>query len=178
MWFLLAIVALLALAGCGRARRGGGGARDLGTPTDSGGLDLGSIDAGSIDAGSGVDLGGGGFDARVDFGGGGVGTEGALRLSEGSVGLLEVFHAGVWGTVCNDLFDGSSAGPTVACRQLGFASGMYVTPEVPGVGEIHMDGVMCAGTEARLVDCPFNGFGVNDCTHSEDVGLDCSSGAP
>lgn len=139
---------------------------------DSGGLDLGSVDAGS------VDLGGGGFDAGVDFGGGG-GTEGALRLSLGSSGLLEVFHAGVWGTVCNDRFDESgSFAPTVACRQLGFTSGSYVTPEVSGTGEIWMDEVICTGSESRLVDCAFSGFGVNDCSHSEDVGLICSSGAP
>ena len=178
MWFLLAIVALLALAGCGRARRGGGGTRDLGTPTDSGGLDLGSIDAGSVDAGS---LDAGTLDAGRDAGRtdlGGVGSEGALRLSSGSRGLLEVFHAGEWGTVCDDGFDASSVGATVACQQLGFASGTHMTPEVFGTGQIWMDDVICRGSESRLIDCPFSGFGVHNCVHSEDVGLICASGAP
>ncbi len=169
-WFFLAMVALLALGGCGRNRRTRASGDGGGVAMDSGGFDLGSIDAGS------VDLGGGEVDAGVDFGGGGGGTEGALRLSSGSSGLLEVFHAGAWGTVCDDGFGAENA--LVACRQLGFAGGSVIVPEVQGVDAISMDGVMCLGTEARLVDCPFNGFGVNDCTHSEDVGLDCSSGAP
>jgi hypothetical protein len=163
-WLFLSMVAELALVGCGPTRRSRGG--DGGAAMDSGGLDLGSFDAGSVDLGGGVDAG-------EDFGTV-VGTEGALRLGVG--GLLEVFHAGVWGTVCDDDFGAEDV--LVACRQLGFTSGSIVVPEVSGVDSIHMDDVMCVGTEARLIDCAFPGFGVNNCMHSEDVGLICERRAP
>jgi len=46
-----------------------------------------------------------------------------LRLVGGSQsdeGRLEVYHNGVWGTVCDDRFDDTSA--SVACFSLGFGS--------------------------------------------------------
>ena len=47
-------------------------------------------------------------------------AEGALRL-EGSEapyeGRLEIYHNGVWGTICSHGFDNRDA--TVACRSLG-----------------------------------------------------------
>lgn len=36
-----------------------------------------------------------------------------------------------------------------------------------------MDNVACAGGEIKLVNCPSNGFGSHDCSHSEDAGVDC-----
>jgi Scavenger receptor cysteine-rich domain len=172
---VLSLCALAAGAGCNRTRRGGG-VFDSGTPVDGGGMDLAGFDAGSSDAG-GFD--GGSSDlgqpdiGRVDLGGGG-GFEGDLRLSSGSTGLLEVFHAGAWGTVCDDSFDLSSFGANVACRQLGFPGGTYISPPFDGTGEIWMDDVACTGSETRLVDCTFSGFGIHNCSHAEDVGLDCT----
>ena len=49
--------------------------------------------------------------------------EGALRLEGSEVdheGRLEVYHSGVWGTVCSHGFDDRDA--RVACRDLGFGS--------------------------------------------------------
>ena len=31
----------------------------------------------------------------------------------------------------------------------------------------------CAGTEARLIDCPARPIGEHNCVHSEDVGVRC-----
>jgi hypothetical protein len=186
---LLFACTLLTLTACdsrGRGRRGiafdGGAESDAGAGFDLGeGFDAGEgVDLGSgFDAGGGFDAGrdaGGGFDAGRDAGrdsgGGGTLREGDLRLAEGSSGLLEVYAMGAWGTVCDDLFDDVDA--TVACQQLGFSSGVLAVPAVFGTGDIWMDDVQCTGSESRLIDCPFGGLGMHNCSHSEDVALICT----
>ena len=49
--------------------------------------------------------------------------DGDIRLRSGSSALegrVEIWHSGVWGTVCNNLW--SRADAAVACRQLGYSS--------------------------------------------------------
>ena len=74
---------------------------------------------------------------------------------------LEVFHGGVWGTVCDDDFGDTDA--TVACRQAGFSTGVdyqsFGEDFTPGEGLIWMDDVDCAGGEESLIDCDFSGWG-------------------
>ena len=38
---------------------------------------------------------------------------------------------------------------------------------------IHLDNVVCNGTEPNLLNCTHNGIGMEDCDHSQDVGIKC-----
>ncbi len=42
-----------------------------------------------------------------------------------------------------------------------------------GDGPILLDNLGCNGDEERLENCSSNGFGVNNCGHSEDAGVRC-----
>ena len=45
-----------------------------------------------------------------------------------------------------------------------------------GSGQIWLDDVSCAGTEARLINCPSSNIGTHNCAHIEDVGINCQPG--
>jgi hypothetical protein len=36
-----------------------------------------------------------------------------------------------------------------------------------------MDELKCSGQESDLESCSFNGWGIEDCSHSEDAGVKC-----
>ena len=98
-----------------------------------------------------------------------------VRLVGGSTpgdGRVEVYHNGIWGTVCNDLwstFDGN-----VVCKELGYSRAKRVTTVGQGSGTIWMSEVRCNNLESSLAFCPFAGWGVHHCDHSEDAGVVCS----
>ena len=78
--------------------------------------------------------------------------------------------------MCDDSFTSTDA--QVVCRQLGFTttyaraySSAYFGE---GTGVIWLDNVACFGSESRLSYCSHSGWGVEDCSHSEDVGVSCS----
>ncbi|XP_078696446.1 uncharacterized protein LOC144924760 [Branchiostoma floridae x Branchiostoma belcheri] len=106
-----------------------------------------------------------------------------LRLVGGSgpnEGRLEVRLEGsyTWGTVCDDQFEISDA--HVACRMLGYSEASEVHGSAhfgQGSGDIYMDDVQCSGDESSLFDCPYAGWGVHNCRHSEDVGIVCAIAA-
>lgn len=94
-------------------------------------------------------------------------------------GRLEIFHAGAWGTVCDDEFDIYDA--MVACRQMGFLMALSVVPAAyygDGSGPIHLDNMRCTGGENNLMECPRgNARAEHDCQHSEDIGIVCFAGS-
>ena len=107
-----------------------------------------------------------------------VDTEGSVRLVGGSTaneGRVEVYHNGVWGTVCDDSWDITDA--NVVCRLLnysGASAALSFSFFGRGSGPIHYDDVSCTGNETHLADCSHNGIGVHDCSHGEDAGVVCT----
>ena len=66
----------------------------------------------------------------------------------------------------------------MVCRQLGQRGGISKGSARygQGTGRIWMDELKCSGNEKRLADCPFAGWGREDCGHGEDAGVICAGG--
>eukprot|EP00057_Strongylocentrotus_purpuratus_P020585 XP_011675059.1 PREDICTED: scavenger receptor cysteine-rich domain-containing group B protein [Strongylocentrotus purpuratus] len=104
--------------------------------------------------------------------------EGDVRLVDGyslDEGRVEIFHEGQWGTVCDDSWDDSDA--RVVCQQLGYSGDVGVARSGGTYGQgsdpIYLDEVGCSGYETRLEFCSHAGWGIEDCSHSEDAGVQC-----
>ena len=94
--------------------------------------------------------------------------------AKSGVGRVEILHNGKWGTVCDDYWDINDA--NVVCRQLGFqgAQAALQGGNVPdGTGQIWLDNVDCTGNETALSECWHRGWGVENCGHYEDAGVEC-----
>ncbi|KAI8485666.1 hypothetical protein Bbelb_366850 [Branchiostoma belcheri] len=102
-----------------------------------------------------------------------------VRLVGGSdphEGRVEVLYNGQWGTICDDNWDFNDA--RVVCRELGYPDADAARGSAPfgeGSGPIWIDGVSCTGSETVISHCSHNGWGVNDCGHSEDAGVECTN---
>ncbi|XP_036892195.1 neurotrypsin [Sturnira hondurensis] len=101
-----------------------------------------------------------------------------LRLVGGSSereGRVELFHAGQWGTVCDDQWDDADA--EVVCRQLGFSGVARAWTQAhfgAGAGPVLLDEVRCTGNELSVDQCPKSPWGEHDCGHGEDAGVSCT----
>ncbi|XP_071479876.1 scavenger receptor cysteine-rich domain-containing group B protein-like [Diadema antillarum] len=90
-------------------------------------------------------------------------------------GRVEIFYDGAWGTVCDDSWDIEDA--HVVCRMLGYPRARRAVSRAyfgEGQGQIVLDNVQCEGSEQNLRECRHNGYGVHNCRHSEDAGVECA----
>ena len=89
-------------------------------------------------------------------------------------GRVEVYHNGVWGTVCDDGWDWNNA--QVVCNELDLGYAVSAIPNAfygQGSGQIWLDGVNCVGTEKTIVECTHRGWGSHNCNHSKDASVKC-----
>ena len=97
--------------------------------------------------------------------------------SANGTGRVEVFYGEQWGTICDDDWDINDA--RVVCRQLGYKYALRAlqgNQVAPGVGKIWLDNVNCTGNEQNLTMCSYIGWGMHNCVHSKDAGVECSQG--
>ena len=66
----------------------------------------------------------------------------------------------------------------VVCRQLEFPNAVSALRSAhfgSGSGQVWLDNVGCSGSESTIVNCQHRGWGVEDCSHSDDASVVCSS---
>ena len=80
----------------------------------------------------------------------------------------------IWGTICDDYWNDRAA--QVVCRTLGFLRGISYEKAYygEGTGPIHLDDVMCSGSEGAIMECDHRKpIGRHNCRHREDAGVAC-----
>ncbi|CAH8828926.1 unnamed protein product [Trichobilharzia szidati] len=110
-------------------------------------------------------------------------NDGDIKLVDGPselAGTVLVYRTYGWGKICDDHWTMKEA--NVVCKQLGmgYALEVYRRNRFGSSSQINylMDEVQCTGSEKRLIDCRFNGWGVHDCRQNEEAGVKCAQKAP
>ncbi|XP_064424017.1 scavenger receptor cysteine-rich domain-containing group B protein-like [Latimeria chalumnae] len=104
--------------------------------------------------------------------------EDRIRLVNGThpcEGRVEVFHNGVWGTVCDDSWDMNDA--SVVCKQLGCGAAVQYKGNAhfgQGTGPVLLDEVECSVNDPDLFACSNPGWENHNCGHYEDAGVICT----
>ena len=88
---------------------------------------------------------------------------------------MEIYHNGVWGTICDDGWDLNDT--QVVCNELGFGTATAALNSAfygRGSGPIWLSYLNCNGNEWNITNCSHGGWGVHHCGHHEDAGVNCS----
>ncbi len=118
--------------------------------------------------------------------GGYFSTEGSIKVmiilvsskDETFEGKLQVNYNGVWGAVCDDLWNIENT--RVVCRELGLGSAVTFytnydyNREYFTKNEIVLDDVQCTGDEESLLHCKYLGPSKQNCARTETMGIKCS----
>ncbi|NXC72599.1 MARCO protein, partial [Anhinga anhinga] len=95
-----------------------------------------------------------------------------IRIAGGGRrGRVEIFYQDSWGTICDDGWSTQDA--SVVCRMLGYNRAVSAFTASSGTGPIWLDDVNCNGREHSIFDCEKPDWGVNNCSHNEDAGVEC-----
>ncbi|NXX21391.1 C163A protein, partial [Podargus strigoides] len=102
---------------------------------------------------------------------------GGYRLANGSStcsGRVELLHGGIWGTLCDYLWDLPAA--NALCHQLDCGVALLIPGDdfVDGNGPVWRDAFHCAGTESCLWDCAQVTLGKPTCSAGEAATVICS----
>ncbi|XP_065835352.1 CD5 antigen-like isoform X3 [Oscarella lobularis] len=117
-----------------------------------------------------------------DFSGDGFHDVKIVGGSSDMEGIVVVLHNGYWLPICKNHWDDKDA--QVICSELGYSreksratNGDQYGRLSGGWSSYWMDNVQCEGHETRLVDCPFDGWGVHSCSATrgsgEEAGVAC-----
>ena len=99
--------------------------------------------------------------------------------SVASQGRVEVFHNGVWGTICNCYYWYRNLGmaeANVVCRELGYDGAMVVPSFAvfgPGKGVTWMNRLRCNGDEKSIKACGHAGWRVESCNRHYHATVIC-----
>ena len=102
--------------------------------------------------------------------------DGSLRLygSGNNDGILEIYHNGRWGTVCDHGWGSEES--IVACRQLGYNTYVSYRHGNNITKVFWLDNVICNWNESSLLGCRNDGWGVYNCGSSGGLYLNCTNG--
>ena len=90
---------------------------------------------------------------------------------------MEIYHNGVWGTVCDDGWDFNDA--QIICDELGLGKAVSARHNAfygQGSGQIWLDELHCIGSEESIRNCAHSGWGIHNCAHEEDASVKCTTG--
>ncbi|XP_052812440.1 uncharacterized protein LOC128240004 [Mya arenaria] len=102
--------------------------------------------------------------------------ESSYRLADGEfcwTGRVEIYHGGIWGTICRPRFDALSPPPGILCKTLGFSEdNAEVRYGPPGSGPSFIDRITCS-YGSSLSSCLHNGWDPKVCYNNETVYVTC-----